>query len=229
MSKTKQLNSLFKRWEEDFRKCYNEKGATEKLNKFCLDGIIDEEVFEKQKTKVLFISNEANLGENFKNANGCNEIYDRRENFLEYHDKKHDNWTGKLRERVCCLYQVIIDDYSTEPFNVADCFAFMNLNKRGGSNQCDMTHLKKYCSAYKEEIQKEIEIISPDLIIWLGCNSYDARIPEIIDVDKSIPIIRMWHTSYIGGRARRLNKFKNALIDKLAFKLVQELKKANLR
>ena len=95
MTKTEQLNLLFEDWDKA-RKCYNEDNNHD-LFKFCLDGIIDEKEFNKQKIKVLFISNEANLGEDFKHRDETNNVYDRRINFLEYKKEQYDEWVGKLR------------------------------------------------------------------------------------------------------------------------------------
>ena len=240
MTKTEQLNLLFEDWDKA-RKCYNEDNDHD-LFKFCLDGIIDEKEFNKQKIKVLFISNEANLGEDFKHRDETNNVYDRRINFLEYKKEQYDEWVGKLRERVSALYQVIKNDYNDPIYSVADQFAFINLNKRGGTDKWDIEHLEKYCTAYKEEIIKEIEIISPDLIVWLGCNSFDSTIPETLGFEKSedgyiaylllkslnkkISALRMWHTSTRSRMAETINVFPhNRIIDKLATKLYQELER----
>lgn len=229
MNKTDALNKLFDAWEKE-RKCYNEINDNV-LYKFCRDGIIDENVFKKQKIKVLFISNEANLGKDYTYYDEISAIYDRRDNFLEYYKTCKDDWGGKLRERVSALYQVIINDFSSEHYQFANRFAFMNLNKRGGVEQTDYEHLEKYCKAYRVEILKEIEIINPHIIIWLGARSYDIGIPKTIGCDKEIngkiiPIIRMWHTSGIRGKVKNLiNRFDNKNIDKLASKLTEELQK----
>lgn len=239
MNKTEQLNALFENWEKA-RKCYNEKDNM--IFKFCLDGIINEEEYNKQKTKVLFISNEANYGKVHEYYDETGDIFDRRTNFLDYKVAKHDGWKGKLLERVTALYQVIKNEYDAPIYSVADQFAFMNLNKRGGSNKCDVAHLEKYCKAYKNEIIKEIEIISPDLIVWLGCNSFDSEIPAILGFEKSdngniahfsieasnkkIPTLRMWHTSTRSRMANTINVFPhNRILDKLATKLFHELKR----
>ncbi len=229
MTKTEQLNNLFEKWKKD--ECYVDDFL---IGNFVCDGIIDEDEYSKQKIKVLFISNEANMGKNQEYAAECDEPLDRRENFRDYHNKNIEPWGGRLKERVSCLYQVVINDYSKNPHEVANCFAFMNLNKYGGEQQCNIEHLEKYCKVYKDYIKKEIEIIDPDIIIWLACNSFDIGVPEIIGAkhniltinDRQVPIVRMWHTSYTRIKSNdRLQKFDNIIIDKQAFKLDTELKK----
>ena len=51
MSKTEQLNQLFTRWQEEI---------SEYQGHFIYDGIINEELYNKQKNKLLFIAKEPN-------------------------------------------------------------------------------------------------------------------------------------------------------------------------
>lgn len=205
------------------------------IGRFERDGIIDEKIYYKQKIKVLFISNEANRGKDFKEDVNSKDPFDRRENFRDYKSRKYDDWSGKLRERVSCLYQVITKDFSKKPYEVADCFAFINLNKNGGEIKCDIGHLKNYCKCdvLNEMLKKQISLISPDIIIWLGCNSFDEGIPQLLGAgndnriyinDRYVPIVRMWHTSFSRIRNNnRLGKFDNIIVDKQAYKLNCEL------
>lgn len=235
MSKTEALNRLFEKWESDVN--YIDDTL---IGKFVRDGIIDESEFDKQSIKVLFISNEANCGKDHRYENEWDEPLDRRANFLDYY-KNDKDWTGRLRERVSCLYQVITNDYSQKAHEVANRFAFMNLNKNGGEATCNIEHIEKYCMSYKNYIKKEIEIINPDIIVWLACNTFDSSIPEQLGIDtetatielsKKVPVIRMWHTSFWQVKRKpQLNVFKNRsdikypdLIDCHAYKLYQELK-----
>lgn len=45
--------------------------------------------------------------------------------------------------------------------------AFMNINKRGGFTECE-TDLDDYVEKYKDLIDREIKIISPDIIVCCG-------------------------------------------------------------
>ena len=62
MDKTKQLDKLFVQWELKLKKSKD----IEIYNAvFIKDGIVDCDIYKKQDIKVLFVSNEANVGENF--------------------------------------------------------------------------------------------------------------------------------------------------------------------
>jgi len=252
-TKTKQLKELFENWkkaqiEENEEHWQNKtRGNTTYISKrqFCEDGIINEDFFEKEPKKVLFISNEANDDyEAHRNRIETSRIKD----FQEYYkDKEIENeWGGKLRERVCALYKVIIKDYDIPEHLVAEKFAFMNINKRGGGkNIADENwkrgyenHIEEYCKYYADYIKKEIEIIDPDIIIWLGAKSYDMNlhIKYLGAVKKEdgrvfindIPVIRMWHTSYYRMKNKPMGKFENKILDKLGAKLDEELRRYNI-
>lgn len=235
-TKTEQLDELFKDWKQELNKSKNFNLYNDI---FIKDGIVDCDTFESQDIKVLFISNEANIGDEFnpKDDDIRNDfkIYNKRkkDEYYNVEKKKWETSKGKMRERVCCLYQVIVNDYTEKgsPFEVFDRFAFMNLNKTGGGSEIDHKIIS-FCEEFKKEIKREIDIISPDLIVWLGCNTFDIKgIRKGIGVKtcqgkyyyNDIPVIRMWHTSYFRSKYEKLGKFDNEIIDKLAAKLHTEL------
>lgn len=256
ITKTQELESLFQEWknqqaqepDENFK--YT-KGDTIHITKnyFCKDGIINESIFEQSKVKVLFITNESNDDSIQKD----NSTLDRRVDFTDYYESHKDNWDGKLRERVCALYKVITEDnpsftdyYDNNAYEAARSFAFMNINKRGGlrtikdSNETfgKANHIEEYCKIYHSYMKREIEIINPDIIVWLGVETYDMGIPvKYLDAyrkndkvymrinNKEIPILRMWHTSYYRAKNKPMDKFQNKTIGKLAAKLYDELRK----
>ena len=254
-SKTEKLEILFNEWqikqenESDDSFVNHTKGDAIYITKghFCKDGIICEEKFENEKIKVLFISNEAN-DDSYSAKNS--KITSRIESFNEYYNNKdvERGWGGKLRERICALYKVIIENYEIPENKVSQNFAFMNLNKRGGKNtirdkNIGRNHIEEYVDLYKDEIKKEIQIINPDIIVWLGVNTYnmnlhikylDAYIDDgkvYIDInDKKVPILKMYHTS----RGRWLScepdsNFSNKILGRLATEMKNELKRYGLR
>ena len=218
-----QLESLFDKWKQEIYADELLKGRP-----FIKDGIIDDITYSEQSVKVLFISNESNIDGYFD----LNADYDVRTDFQNYANNGHDYWQGKLRERVSCLYQVIAKDYSRPSYKNAKSFAFINLNKTGGGNQID-NRIYYFCKQYGEYIRKEIKIIEPDLIVWLGCNTFDNNYirEKCIGIKKSgevysfegIPVIRMCHTSYSRIRGERLNVFDNVIVDRMAYRLNREI------
>lgn len=237
------LGELFDFWQQEQEKESDEnwaitKGETQNIRKntFCMDGVINQERFDNQKRKILFITNESNA-DDYIEYNQTNRVND----FKEYYESGYDNWRGKMRERICSLYMTITNQYDIEPQSVAQDFAFMNLNKRGGTNQVKGgEHIEKYCELYGDFIKREIEIINPDVVIWLGVNTFDKDIHTkylgAIKEDnkvffylegKKVPVIRMWHTSS-RCKYRKLEQFSNQIIAKLAAKLVDEMEKYNI-
>lgn len=192
---------------------------------------------------MLFISNEAN-DDYLDSANRI--ITNRAEDFEDYFNKYEDGWDGKLRERVCAFYKVMIQDYEIPEYQVAKNFAFMNINKRGGGKNIkddnykkgNNNHIEEYCEYYAEYIKKEIEIIDPNIIVWLGVATYDMNLHiKYLGARKTedgkvylnnIPILRMWHPSHYRMKNQPSSKFENKLLGRFATKLEEEMKRYNL-
>ena len=142
-------------------------------NHFRRDGIIDEAVFSKEKRKVLFISNEANDDEYSAKFNSKPSNID---DYRKYYETGCDDWKGKMRERTSAIYKVVADIGINEmsDSDAAIHYAVMDLNKRGGGADIKSAlHIQEYCKYYKEFIKKEIKIINPDVVVWLGTKTYD--------------------------------------------------------
>ena len=217
MKKTELLSDLFNKWEDahaqenDASIALTINGENiSKLN-FERDGIIEEEIFEKEKIKVLFISAEANV-DGYGAKDGVVKS-DYKEEYLDYYKSGKDPWRGKMRERISALYGYLTGQKTNDFSTLANKFAVMDLNKRGGKSTIDGgKHIVEYTKVYKKFMKEEITIIDPDIIVWIGCNTYDQGIPELLDCEsidgkkyfkhnnKKIPIIRMWQTSYVRAR-----------------------------
>lgn len=246
-SKSEQLEQLFMKWEHaqenepDFSWERTRGGKNITKSHFRRDGIIDESVFSKEKRKVLFISNEANDDEYSARLNPKpNSVYD----YRKYYETGCDDWRGKMRERTSALYKVAAGIGINE-MTLSDAaihYAVMDLNKRGGGADVKgALHIQAYCSYYREFIKKEIEIIHPDTVIWLGTKTYDinlhisylgakqigGKIYFLIN-GKKIPILRMWHTSFYQGKIEPLPGYSNRTIGKLCAKCREEMKRYHL-
>ena len=60
---------------------------------------------------------------------------------------------------------------------IEEC-AYININKRGGGRECDMNKLKAYAEQYKDFIVKEVKIVNPEVVVFLG--KLDSSIYQII-------------------------------------------------
>lgn len=243
MTKNEELEQLFEKWKSNQNNETNdslqETLSSIKLDKgsFIKDGIICEDEFEKQKIKVLFISNEANIQDDILNGKiKCNA--DRREEFNNYYKSGNDEWPGKLRKRISALYKAFTNqnEVTCEVHKLANKFAFMNLNKRGGMDETNKIAIIPYCNTYKKEILKEIEIINPDIIVWCACNTFfiaekilganSTKINEIKTMDinkKTVAIVKAYHTSYYQSKLEPINNFEQMKLNKICGKQLRYL------
>ena len=237
--KAKTLDELFEIWEKaHFQESENDWDITNGDNPnipkdhFIRDGIIDDSVFQNEKLKVLFISNEANINDYIDD----NDDKDRRTNFCKYYNCKQDHWRGKMCERICAVFNEIIQQPSIDYYKSAKRFAFMNINKRGGGNNIgNGSHIQEYCKLYKDFIKKEIELIAPDLIIWLGIKTYNMNLLQIIGAEykgnvlfinvngHDVPIMKMWHTSYYRARKKCLSNYNEVEKEYMSIGINNEL------
>lgn len=247
LSSSEQLEQLFLKWELAQE---NESDSLWQLTKggnnitkshFRRDGIIDEAVFAKETRKTLFISNEANDDEYSAKTNAKpNNIDD----YRRYCETGYDDWLGKMRERTSALYKIVagIGIMEMSDADAALHYAVMDLNKRGGGSDVkSAAHIEEYCKYYQNFIKREIEIINPDVVVWLGTKTYDMELHSkylgaecekdkryfIID-HKKVPILRMWHTSYYQGHIEPLPGYSNRIVGKLCAKCLEELEKYNI-
>ncbi|MDF0714845.1 hypothetical protein PY092_01690 [Muricauda sp. 334s03] len=150
MTKTEQLNQLFKKWENE---------TPDYQGKFIKDGINNEDLYLKAKTKILFLTKEPN--------NPKQEAGDFREWWKE--GLKY-TFSHRLAE---WSYGILKDFpefelmwHDKEGFkNVIFHVAFMNVKKIGGGGKSNYSEMEKHLLQNKEWLLKQIEIIEPDIII----------------------------------------------------------------
>ena len=149
-SKTDQLNNLFTIWEkkhESYR------------SGFKRDGIVDEYLFTKTKTKILYITKEPNdpkqsagdyrewwkEGVKYSFSHRIAEwSYGLLNNFPQYDDIRKNN--KLINESILKI-------------------AFMNIKKSGGTGSSNYDIIMEHLEMNKEYIKEEIQIIDPDIII----------------------------------------------------------------
>lgn len=160
--------------------CVKDKDGNTKVNdyekkfykSFCYDGFLTDR--QEGKKTIFFICREANITdekhirnhelypETLREENCPHDFYMRRmfSDWKKDHriqEKSADRYVEWIRRR-------IVEYGGYDKVNLA----YMNLNKRGGFGKCNMTRVRHYVSRYLNFIQKEIELISPDIIICGG-------------------------------------------------------------
>ena len=245
----KDLDQLFTLWQKAHSKEPDDiweltRGTAKNISKvhFRRDGIIDEEVFRKEKNKILFISSEANDDEYSAKLNGSPSTVD---DYINYHINRYDDWKGKMRERLSELYKVLshTDRKSLENPDAALHFAVMDINKRGGRSVIgNDSHIENYCKQYAAFIRKEIEIINPDIVAIIGRNLFNMNLhgkylggikennkDYFVIKNKKVPILSLWQTSYYQGRCEvEIGYEDNKIIGKQVAKASDEMRKYGL-
>ena len=152
MTKTEQLNELFDSWVQQFPKY---KG------KFIKDGIVDENVYELQKIKLLFITKEPNDPEqsdwDFRKWWSKEVKYSFSHRICE--------WAFGFQRGFPPIVEIPYDNERRR--EIMKSIAFMNLKKSGGKANADYEEIKRVIVEERELLLKQIDIIKPNIII--GC------------------------------------------------------------
>jgi len=204
-NRSAELDELFEEWRkrhisEDYS---NDKISKNKISKnkisknnFIPDGIIDEASYMQSPKKILFIAKEAaclkeenTIEENFEIAQNDG-FWCRRVVLGE--EKRGTSFSSGL----ALLTNAILNENFETPekdISALRYVAFMNINKRGGFTECK-TDLPGYVEIYKDLIDREIKIISPDIIVCCGSGVRDCL--SNVDSCKSVPVLEVYHPSY---------------------------------
>lgn len=198
-NRSAELEKLFDEWRkrhisEDYS---NDKISKNKISKnnFIPDGIIDEASYMQSPKKILFIAKEAaclkeenTIEENFETAQNDG-FWCRRVVLGE--EKRGTGFSSGL----ALLANAILNENFETPekdISALRYVAFMNINKRGGFTECK-TDLSDYVKNYKDLIDREIKIISPDIIVCCGMG-VRGRLSGV-DSCKSLPVLEVYHPS----------------------------------
>ena len=192
----KTLDELVKLWE-------NEAGHDD----FCPDGFIDQDTFEKQEKKVLFIAKESNV------SKGTDK------DFFWLQSVVHGDSVPKiLSRRILIMTNALFsNDFDTvkkdrDSYNILEKIAYMNINKCGGSSRTNATKLWDYANNHKDYIKREIELIDPHFIVCCGKLVYEI-ITNILGAKiDNCKVIEVYHPSYFFISDKKyLERFKTAL------------------
>lgn len=195
-NRSAELEKLFDEWR---KRHISEDYSNDKISKnnFIPDGIIDEASYMQSPTKILFIAKEAacldnktkTAEENFETAQNDG-FWCRRVAFGDAKAKK-----GRFSPGLALLANAILNENFETPekdISALRYVAFMNINKRGGFTSCQ-TKLDAYVKKYKDLIDREIRIISPDIIVCCGMGVRGCL--SGVDSCKSLPVLEVYHPS----------------------------------
>ncbi len=197
-NRSAELEKLFDEWR---KRHISEDYSNDKISKnnFIPDGIIDEASYMQSPTKILFIAKEAacldktektTAEENFETAQNDG-FWCRRVVLGE--EKRETSFSSGL----ALLANAILNENFETPekdISALRYVAFMNINKRGGFTECKTKLLRDYAQNYKDLIDREIKIISPDIIVCCGSGVRDCL--SNVDSCKSVPVLEVYHPSY---------------------------------
>lgn len=195
-NRSAELDELFEEWRER-HEAENYDGENISKSNFIPDGIIDEASYMQSPKKILFIAKEAaclkkenTIEKNFENAQNDG-FWCRRAAFGDAKAKK-----GRFSLGLALLANAILNENFETPekdISALRYVAFMNINKRGGFTECE-TDLDAYVEKYEDLIDREIKIISPDIIVCCGMG-VRGRLSGV-DSCKSLPVLEVYHPSY---------------------------------
>lgn len=195
-NRSAELEKLFDEWR---KRHISEDYSNDKISKnnFIPDGIIDEASYMQSPKKILFIAKEAacldktektTAEENFETAQNDG-FWCRRVVLGE--EKRGTSFSSGL----ALLANAILNENFETPekdISALRYVAFMNINKRGGFTECE-TDLDAYVEKYEDLIDREIKIISPDIIVCCGMGVRDCL--SGVDSCKSLPVLEVYHPS----------------------------------
>ena len=195
-NRSAELEKLFDEWR---KRHISEDYSNDKISKnnFIPDGIIDEASYMQSPKKILFIAKEAacldktektTAEENFEAAQ--NDGFWCRRVVLE------GKGGTRFSSGLALLANAILNENFETPekdISALRYVAFMNINKRGGFTECKTKLLRDYAQNYKDLIDREIKIISPDIIVCCGMGVRGCL--SGVDSCKSLPVLEVYHPS----------------------------------
>lgn len=144
---------------------------------FCPDGVTRMESPAgqpcTQNVQVLFILKESNLS-------GYGAIVPETGGHFWFNECINDSTRKAYANRFQAVFEILGRNH-TEPFG------YMNLNKRGGFENCRDKQLKQYVQKYRAFILREIELLSPEIIVCCGCFNVVAGILGLQPWNKADP------------------------------------------
>lgn len=195
-NRSAELEKLFDEWR---KRHISEDYSNDKISKnnFIPDGIIDEASYMQSPTKILFIAKEAACLDKTKKTAEENFETAQKDGFWCRRVVLGEEGGTRFSSGLALLANAILNENFETPekdISALRYVAFMNINKRGGFTECKIKLLSDYAQNYKDLIDREIKIISPDIIVCCGSGVRDCL--SNVDSCKSIPVLEVYHPSY---------------------------------
>jgi len=194
-NRSAELEKLFDEWR---KRHISEDYSNNEISKnnFIPDGIIDEASYMQSPTKILFIAKEAACLKKTKTAEKNFETA-QKDGFWCRRVVLGEEGGTRFSSGLALLANAILNENFETPekdISALRYVAFMNINKRGGFTECKTKLLRDYAQNYKDLIDREIKIISPDIIVCCGMG-VRGRLSGV-DSCKSLPVLEVYHPSY---------------------------------
>ena len=210
------IDELFKVWKDKQLKDSKNTGNT---GFFERDGYIEKEKYRDSNKKILFLLKEANILAYKHNKNPSSiEEENQKDFYLEFGEEKYRFGNGlfvrakdnrpKQKEKIARMARFLLEKSNNKKIssNYEDLkeslfqVAFMNINKMGGYERANYKLLHEYYMEYKEYILQEINILNPDIIIFMAKDEeIENDIKEFFKKkNKKIRIVKMLHTAAYG-------------------------------
>ena len=192
-NRSAEVEKLFEEWQGRHE---SENCSSENISKsnFIPDGIIDEASYMQSPKKILFIAKEAAC---LKEENTIEKKFETAQNdgFWCRRVVLGEEGGTRFSSGLALLANAILNENFETPekdISALRYVAFMNINKRGGFTECE-TDLDAYVEKYEDLIDREIKIISPDIIVCCGMGVRDCL--SGVDSCKSLPVLEVYHPS----------------------------------
>ena len=192
-NRSAELEKLFDEWR---KRHISEDYSNNEISKnnFIPDGIIDEASYMQSPKKILFIAKEAAC---LKKGNTIEKNFETAQNdgfWCRRVVLGEEGGTGFSSGLALLANAILNENFETPEKDISALryVAFMNINKRGGFTECE-TDLDAYVEKYKDLIDREIKIISPDIIVCCGIGV--RRCLSGVDSCKSLPVLEVYHPS----------------------------------
>lgn len=193
-NRSAELEKLFEEWQERHE---SENCSSENISKsnFIPDGIIDEASYMQSPKKILFVAKEAAC---LKKGNTIEKNFEiaQKDGFWCRRVVLGEEGGTRFSSGLALLANAILNESFETPekdISALRYVAFMNINKRGGFTSCQTGRLAAYVKKYKDLIDREIKIISPDIIVCCGMG-VRGRLSGV-DSCKSLPVLEVYHPS----------------------------------